>query len=93
MQSGRPCGTSDIMPTMKTGTGKGRLIVAQAYVAKCVLTWGLIDAGGLAILDRANTPNWDRSVSGVERPVFDHGAITTLASDHVAIVRVIVGTK
>ncbi len=93
MQSGRSCGTSDIMPTMKTGTGKGRLIVARVYVTKCVLAWGLIDAGGLAILDRANTPNWDRSVSGIERPVFDPGVITTLASGEVAIVRVIVGNK
>ncbi len=78
---------------MKTGTGKGRLIVARVYVTKCVLAWGLIDAGGLAILDRANTPNWDHSELSIELPAFDPGDVETLSTGEVDIVRVIAGTK
>ncbi len=47
---------------------------------------GVIEGG-------VTTPAWDRSVSGVEHPVFDPGAITTLATGYVAVVRVIAGTK
>lgn len=78
---------------MTTDTRKGSLTVARVYITGAVVAWWLFDAEGLNLLDRLNTPAWDRSVLGTERPVFDPSAITTLASDHVAIVRVIVGTK
>ena len=81
------------MLNMTTDTSSGSLIVAPAYIAAAVAAWWLFDAEGLSILDRLNAPAWDRSVSGVERPVFDPGAITTLASGDIAIVRVIAGTK
>ncbi len=81
------------MLDMTTETSSGGLIVASAYITAAVWAWWLFDAEGLSILDRLNAPTWDRSVLGAERPVFDPGAITTLASGHVAIVRVIAGTK
>jgi hypothetical protein len=68
-------------------------MVAPAYIAAAVVAWWMFDAEGLSILDRLNAPAWDRSVSGVERPTFDPGAITTLASGDVAIVRVLASTK
>ncbi len=78
---------------MTTETNSGSLMVAPTYIAAVVAAWWMFDAEGLRILDRLNTPAWDRSVSGVERPALDPGAITTLASGHVAIVRVLAGTK
>ena len=81
------------MLDMTTDTSSGTLIVASAYIAASVTAWWMFDAEGLSILDRLNAPAWDRSVSGVERPAFDPGAVTTLASGHVAIVRVMAGTK
>ena len=76
-----------------TETGSGALMVAPTSIAAAVAAWWMFDAEGLSILDRLNAPAWNRSVSGVERSAFDPGAITTLASGHVAIVRVIAGTK
>ena len=81
------------MLDMTTETSSGGLIVASACITAAVWAWWLFDAEGLRLLDRLNTPAWDRSVSGVERPAFDPGAITTLASGHVAIVRVLASTK
>ncbi len=78
---------------MTTETNSGSLMVAPTYIAAAVAAWWMFDAEGLRFLDRLNAPAWDRSVSGVERPALDPGAITTLASGHVAIVRVIAGTK
>ena len=81
------------MLDMTTDPSSGALIVASAYVAASVAAWWMFDAEGLRLLDRLIAPAWDRSVSGVERPAFDPGAITTLASGDVAIVRVIANTK
>ncbi len=81
------------MPAMTTNTSGGKLIVAWAYITICTGAWWAFDAEGLRILDKLTAPTWDRSVSGVERPVFDPGAITTLASGHGAIVRVLASTK
>jgi hypothetical protein len=81
------------MLDMTTDPSSGSLTVAPAYIAAAVMAWWLFDAEGLNILDQLNAPAWNLSVSGVERPVFDPGAITTLASGHVAIVHVIAGTK
>ena len=78
---------------MTTETSSGGLIVASAYITVAVWAWWLFDAEGLSILDRLNAPAWDRSVSGVERPAFDPGTITTLATGHADVVRVIVKTK
>ena len=78
---------------MATETPTGALIVAPTYIAAAVAAWWLFDAEGLSILDRLNAPAWNRSVSGIERPAFDPGAVTTLASGHVAIVRVLAKTK
>ncbi len=81
------------MPAMTTNPSGGKLIAAWAYITICTGAWWAFDAEGLRILDKLTAPAWDRSVSGVERPVFDPGAITTLASGHVAIIRVIAKTK
>ncbi len=80
------------MLDMATETSSGALIVAPTSIAAAVAAWWMFDAEGLSILDRLNAPAWDRSVSGVERPTLDPGAVATLASGHVAIVRVIAGT-
>ncbi len=81
------------MLDMATETPTGALIVAPTYTAAAVVAWSMFDAEGLRILDRLSAPAWDRSVSGVERPALDPGAVTTLASGHVAIVRVLAITK
>ncbi len=81
------------MLDMATETSSGRLTVAWAYITICTGAWWAFDAEGLRILDKLNAPAWNRSVSGVERPAFDPGAVATLASGHVAIVRVIAGTE
>ena len=81
------------MLDMTTETSSGTLIVAPAYIAAAVAAWWLFDAEGLRILDQLTAPAWNRSVSGVEHPAFDPGAITTLATGYVAIVRVLAGTK
>jgi len=78
---------------MATETPAGALIVAPTYIAAAVAAWWLFDAEGLSILDRLNAPVRDHSVSGIERPAFDPGAVTTLASGHVAIVRVLAKTN
>ena len=81
------------MLNMATNTSSSSLMIVPTYIAAAVAAWWLFDAEGLKILDRLTAPTWDRSVSGVERPVFDPGIITTLASGHVAIVRVLAKTK
>ena len=78
---------------MTIETNSGSLMVTPTYIAAAIVAWWMFDAEGLRILDRLTAPAWDRSVSGVERPAFDPGAITTLASGHVAIVRVLASTK
>ena len=66
--------------------------MARVYISAAVVAWWLFDAEGLSILDRLTAPTRDYSVASIERPALDPGAITTLASGHVAIVRVIAGT-
>ncbi len=78
---------------MDSNKSSGSLTVARVCVTAAVFAWWLFDAEGLRLLDQLTAPAFDRSVSGAERPAFDPGAITTLASGHVAIVRVIAGTK
>ena len=81
------------MPDMATDTSSGSLTIARVCVTAAVAAWWLFDAEGLRILDRLTAPTRDHSVASVERPAFDPGAITTLASGHVAIVRVLASTK
>ena len=78
---------------MNSNKSSGSLTVVHIYITAAVFAWWLFDAEGLHILSQLTAPAWDRSVSGVERPVFDPGIITTMASGHVAIVRVLAGTK
>ena len=78
---------------MDSNKSNGSLTVARVCVTAAVFAWWLFDAEGLRILDQLTAPVWDRSVSSVERPAFDPGAITTLASGHVAIVRAIAGRE
>ena len=77
---------------MDSNKSSGSLTVARVCVTVIVVAWWLFDAEGLRILDKLTAPAFDRSVSGVERPAFDAGAITTLATGPVAIVRVIART-
>ena len=69
------------------------MTIACVYIAAVGAAGWLFDAEGLRLLDQLTTPAFDRSVSGVERPVFDPGAITTFATGHADVVRVIVKTK
>ena len=78
---------------MDSDKSSGSLKVARVCVTAAVFAWWLFDAEGLRILDQLTAPVWDRSVSGVERPAFDPGTITTLATGHADVVRVIVKTK
>ena len=78
---------------MATDTSSGSLTVARVCVTAAVVAWWLFDAEGLRILDQLTAPTFDRSVPGIERPVFDPGIITTMASGHVAIVRVLAKNK
>ena len=65
---------------------------AYAFVMASAVCWWLFDTGGLQTLARANAPTWDRSVPGVELPVYNSEAITTLASGSVAIARCLAKT-
>ena len=67
--------------------------MARVCVTAIVVAWWLFDAEGLRLLDQLTAPAWDRSVLSVEHPAFDPGVITTLATGHVAIVRVLASTK
>ncbi len=78
---------------MNLNKSSGSLTVAHVCVTAVIFAWWLFDAEGLRILDRLTAPTRDHSVASVEHPAFDPGAITTLASGHVAIVRVLAGTK
>ena len=78
---------------MNSNRSRGSLTIAYVYIAAVGAAGWLFDAEGLRLLDQLTTPAFDRSVSGVERPVFDPGAITTLATGHADVVRVIVKTK
>ena len=78
---------------MDSNRSRGSLTVARVCVTAAVFAWWLFDAEGLRLLAQLTTPAWDRSVSGIERPAFDPGAITTLATGHADVVRVIVKTK
>ncbi len=78
---------------MDSNRSRGSLTIAYIYIAAVGAAGWLFDAEGLRLLDQLTTPAFDRSVSGVERPAFDPGVITTLASGHADIVRVIVKTK
>ncbi len=78
---------------MNSNKSSGSLTVVRIYITAAVFAWWLFDAEGLHILSQLTAPAWDRSVSGVERPAFDPGTITTLATGHADVVRVIVKTK
>ena len=78
---------------MTTDPSSGPLIAAPVYIAASVAAWWLFDAQGLKVIDWLNSPAWDRSVPGVERPAFDPDAVITLASGDVAIVRVMANVK
>jgi hypothetical protein len=60
---------------------------ADAAVLIAIWLWWAFDAEGLQTLAYANAPAWDRSVPGVELPVYEADKITTLATGTVAIVR------
>ncbi len=77
---------------MITQTQGGTRFPASAFVVASVACWWLFDAEGLQTLARANAPTWDRSVPGVELPVYNSEAITTLASGSVAIARCLAKT-
>ncbi len=78
---------------MDSNRSRGSLTIAYVYIAAVGAAGWLFDAEGLRLLDQLTTPAFDRSVSGVERPAFDPGTITTLATGHADVVRVIVKTK
>ena len=78
---------------MDSNRSRGSLTIAYVYIAAVGAAGWLFDAEGLRLLDQLTTPAFDRSVSGVERPAFHPGIITTMASGHVVIVRALASTK
>ena len=67
--------------------------MSRTYVGVTIWIAVLSDLGWLEAMARANIPNWDRSVLGVELPFYNLDAITTLATGSVDIARAIAGRE